>query len=266
MIEQKSTVVIPCAGKGTRLYPLTKNLSKSLVNVGRYKMIDYSISECISSNIDRIVFVISPNDDQLIEHIHNINNNKNIPGINKNEFVDIDFKIVEQKLPLGLGNAIYLSAEYILDNSFGIILPDDLILHSSSVINKMKTIYSMHNINILCGKYVSEELINNFGIIETGSRYEDLYLVVNKLLEKPNKKDTDSNLAILGRYYLNVKIFDYLHNLEPGYGGEIQLTDALSKMLFDDQFIVIESDDYHFDVGTIKGLERAENYINNNPF
>ena len=106
MSEQKSTVVIPCAGKGTRLYPLTKNLSKSLVNVGSYKMIDYSISECILGNIDRIVFVISPDDDQLMEHIHSVNNNKNIPGINKNEFTNIDCKIVEQKLPLGLGNAI----------------------------------------------------------------------------------------------------------------------------------------------------------------
>ena len=78
----------------------------------------------------------------------------------------------------------------------------------------MKSIYSRYNRNILYGKYVSEELIENFGIIETGSRHENLYLVVNKLLEKPNKKDTDSNLAILGRYYLNVRIFDYLHNLE----------------------------------------------------
>ena len=265
MTEQKSTVVIPCAGKGTRLYPLTKDLSKSLINVGSYRMIDYSISECIAGNIDRIVFVLSPDDDQLMEHIHSVNNNKNIPGINKNEFVDIDCKIVEQKLPLGLGNAIYLAADYILGDSFGIILPDDLILHRNSVINKMKSIYSRYNRNILYGKYISEELIENFGIIETGSRYENLYLVVNKLLEKPNKKDTDSNLAILGRYYLNVKIFDYLHNLEPGFGGEIQLTDALSKMLPDDQFIVIESGDYHFDVGNLKGLELAERYINNNP-
>ena len=63
-----------------------------------------------------------------------------------------------------------------------------------------------------------------------------------------------------------MRIFDYLHNLESGYGGEIQLTDALSKMLSDDQFIVIESGDYHFDVGNLKGLELAERYINNNPF
>ena len=80
MSDQKSTVVIPCAGKGTRLYPLTKNLSKSLVKIGNYKMIDYAISECILGNIDRIVFIISPDDDQLIEHISCINNNRKYSG------------------------------------------------------------------------------------------------------------------------------------------------------------------------------------------
>ena len=132
MSDQKSTVVIPCAGKGTRLYPLTKDLSKSLVKIGNYKMIDYAISECILGNIDRIVFIISPKDEQLKDHISCINNNKKIPGLKKNEYVDIDIKIVEQKIPSGLGNAIYLAKDYILDDSFGIILPDDLILEKKS--------------------------------------------------------------------------------------------------------------------------------------
>ena len=78
MSDQKSTVVIPCAGKGTRLYPLTKNISKSLVKIGNYKMIDYAISECILGNIDRIVFIISPEDEQLKDHISCINNNKKL--------------------------------------------------------------------------------------------------------------------------------------------------------------------------------------------
>ena len=133
----------------------------------------------------------------------------------------------------------YIGKDYILDGSFGIILPDDLILDRNSSINKMKSIYLKYKINILFGKYVSRDLIQSFGIIETGLRYKNLYLTVNKLLEKPNPEDTNSNLSILGRYYLNVKIFDYLHNLEPGHGGEIQLTDALSKMLSDDKFIVV---------------------------
>ncbi|MQG06931.1 MAG: hypothetical protein FI681_03865, partial [SAR202 cluster bacterium] len=95
MSDQKSTVVIPCAGKGTRLYPMTKNLSKSLVKIGNYKMIDYAISECILGNIDRIVFIISPEDEQLKDHISCINNKK-MPGLKKNEYVDTDIKIVEQ--------------------------------------------------------------------------------------------------------------------------------------------------------------------------
>ena len=99
MSDQKSTVVIPCAGKGTRLYPLTKNLSKSLVKIGNYKMIDYAISECILGNIDRIVFIISPEDEQLKDHISCINNKK-MPGLKKNEYVDTDIKIVEQKKKL----------------------------------------------------------------------------------------------------------------------------------------------------------------------
>ena len=265
MSDQKSTVVIPCAGKGTRLYPLTKNLSKSLVKIGNYKMIDYAISECILGNIDRVVFIISPEDEQLKDHISCINNNKKMPGLKKNEYVDTDIKIVEQKKPLGLGNAIYLAKDHILDDSFGIILPDDLILDRNSSIKKMKSIYLKYKTNILFGKYVSKDLIQSFGIIETGLRYENLYLTVNKLLEKPNPEDTNSNLSILGRYYLNVKIFDYLHNLEPGHGGEIQLTDALSKMLSDHKFIVTESEGNHFDVGNLKGLELAEIYLNNHP-
>ena len=172
-------------------------------------------------------------------------------------------KLLNKKKPLGLGNAIYLAKDHILDESFGIILPDDLILDRNSSIKKMKSIYLKYKTNILFGKYVSKDLIQSFGIIETGLRYENLYLTVNKLLEKPNPEDTNSNLSILGRYYLNVKIFDYLHNLEPGHGGEIQLTDALSNMLSDDQFIVIDSERNHFDAGNLKGLELAEIYLSN---
>ena len=114
--------------------------------------------------------------------------------------------------------------------------------------------------------YLEDDIHTNDKLILTpGLRYENLYLTVNKLLEKPNPEDTNSNLSILGRYYLNVKIFDYLYNLEPGHGGEIQLTDALSKMLSDHKFIVTESEGNHFDVGNLKGLELAEIYLNNHP-
>ena len=82
-------------------------------------MIDYAISECILGNIDRVVFIISPDDNQLKEHISHISIDKNMPGIGNNEFIDIEFLIVEQKTPLGLGNAIYLAKDYILDDSFG---------------------------------------------------------------------------------------------------------------------------------------------------
>ena len=101
------------------------------------------------------------------------------------------------------------------------------------------------------------------GVYFDGHRDNRRFLLPDDLADIPPLRKV---FAILGRYYLNVRIFDYLHNLEPGHSGEIQLTDALSKMLSDDQFIVIESGDYHFDVGNLMGLELAERYINNNPF
>ena len=257
----KSTVVIPCAGKGTRLSPLTNDVSKSMLEIGDYKLIDYAISECLLSDIDRILIISSPDDLLLKNHIENIFCDYKLPFLDDFKTEKTEIIVIDQLSPNGLGDAINLSSDYIISDKFGIILPDDFIISHTPMMKKMKNCSEKFDSNILLGKEVSNELVSNFGIIETKSKIHPSYQEVCSLLEKPNIEQTNSNLAILGRYFLNKSVFTYLKNTSPGYGGEIQLTDSLIQQLNNEKFYAIECEGTHFDVGSIKGFEDANKHV-----
>ncbi|MBO98827.1 MAG: hypothetical protein CL730_00955 [Chloroflexi bacterium] len=255
------TVVIPCAGKGTRLYPMTKNTSKSMLDLGNFKIIDYAISESLMSGATKIILIISPGDLKLKKHINNIYNSNKLPFVQDINKFTIDFIMVEQITPKGLGDAINLAKVHISENHFGIILPDDFIFSTNPILKNMREVSLNLKSNILLGKKISKDLVSNFGIIELSDYKNSSYRKVACLKEKPHPNNTQSNISILGRYYLSTKIFDYLDILNPGHGGEIQLTDALVELLKSENFYVIDSQSIHFDVGSKEGYNDANNYL-----
>ena len=256
-----STVIIPCAGRGSRLYPLTKHTSKPMLELGDYKIIDYSISECLLSQFNTIIIVSSSDDLDLKNHINNIYDNNNLPYIKDiNEF-KAKFIVVDQLVPKGLGDAVNLTADFVKDNYFGIVLPDDFLISKIPKLKIMKKISADIKSNILLGNLVPDELRSNFGIIETSDSTDNIYKKVDSLIEKPDLDQTKSNISVLGRYFVSAKIFEYLNNTKPGHGGEIQLTDAMIELQNEEDFYVINNSDLHFDVGSIKGYEMANKYI-----
>ena len=255
------TVVIPCAGKGTRLYPMTKNTSKSMLDLGNFKIIDYAISESLMSGATKIILIISPDDLKLKKHIDNICNSNKLPFVQDINKFTIDFTMVEQATPKGLGDAINLAKIHISENYFGIILPDDFIFSSKPILKNMREVSLNLKSNVLLGKKIPKDLVSSFGIIELSDCENSSYRKVACLKEKPHPNNTKSNISILGRYYLSTKIFDYLDIVKPGHGGEIQLTDALVELLKSENFHVIDSESIHFDVGSKEGYNDANNYL-----
>ena len=255
------TVVIPCAGKGTRLYPMTKNTSKSMLDLGNFKIIDYAISESLMSGATKIILIISPDDLKLKKHIDNICNSNKLPFVQDINKFTIDFTMVEQITPKGLGDAINLAKIHISENYFGIILPDDFIFSTNPILKNMREVSLNLKSNVLLGKKIPKDLVSSFGIIELSDCENSSYRKVACLKEKPHPNNTKSNISILGRYYLSTKIFDYLDIVKPGHGGEIQLTDALVELLKSQNFYVIDSESIHFDVGSKEGYNDANNYL-----
>ena len=256
-----NTVVIPCAGKGTRLYPMTKNTSKSMLDLGNFKIIDYAISESLMSGATKIILIISPGDLKLKKHINNIYNSNKLPFVKDINKFTTDFILVEQITPKGLGDAINLAKVHISENYFGIILPDDFIFSTNPILENMREVSLNLKSNILLGKKIPKDLVNSFGIIELADCENASYRKVACLKEKPHPNETKSNISILGRYYLSTKIFDYLDTIKSGHGGEIQLTDALVKLLKSENFYVIDADSPHFDLGSKEGYNHANNYL-----
>ena len=256
-----STVIIPCAGKGTRLYPLTKHTSKPMLELGNYKLIDYSISECLLSQFKTIIIITSPDDLDLKNHIDNIYTNSNLPYINDIHKFNAKFILVDQLIPKGLGDAINLATDHVKENYFGIVLPDDFLISKMPILKIMKEISLDTKASILLGNLIENEMRSNFGIIETSDNSNNIYKKIDSLIEKPDIDQTDSNISVLGRYFLSKKIFKHLNNAKPGHGGEIQLTDAIIALINEEDLYVINNNDLHYDVGSIKGFETASKYI-----
>tara|TARA_A100001011_G_scaffold383387_1_gene454536 strand:+ start:394 stop:1272 length:879 start_codon:yes stop_codon:yes gene_type:complete len=231
-----STVVIPIAGMGTRFLPITKAVSKEMLNLLDRPLIDYAFNEAKEAGIKKFIIVadkenklpikyFSKNkklDKFLIEQgkhklLHKVNNS----NLNKSEI-----KLVIQNKPSGLGNAILRTEKYIGKKDFCVLLPDDLIL-GNNCLKELIDVYNKKKSNVIGVMEVEKRDVNKYGIIKHKESKSRTLKVID-LVEKPNVKLAPSNLAIVGRYILKNSIFDYLKKIKKGSGGEFQLTDAIS--------------------------------------
>ncbi|MBQ3472582.1 MAG: UTP--glucose-1-phosphate uridylyltransferase GalU [Methanobrevibacter sp.] len=230
--------VIPAAGLGTRFLPATKAQPKEMLPVYDKPTIQYVIEESVNSGVDDILIVtgkgkrsIEDHFDRSFELEHHLKTKgkedflKEISYIS--ELADIHF--IRQKKQKGLGDAIYCAKKHVGDDPFVVMLGDTITKDTVPCTKQLIDIYKKYGKSVIALEEVPDEKVERYGIIG-GEEIEPNIYQIDKLVEKPPLRVAPSNLAIMGRYVLTPDIFDCIENVEPGYGGEIQLTDALSKL------------------------------------
>ena len=260
--------VIPVAGMGTRFLPATLSVSKVMIPILDRPSIHYAIEELHQAGITEIIFIISPDQksikdyfqprpdiEALLKNRGELELLKTIQAIQN--LVHINF--VTQESPLGLGHAILQSKPLIKDETFVVLLPDDLIFGNESTTSEMIKIFYKTPGIILAAKEVPDEMVSKLGIIDPLD-VNNNQIKVKSVIEKPELQNAPSNLGIVGRYVLPKEIFSKLESIQPGALGEIQLTDAIDSLMNEMSCIAYQFTSDHFDIGTPLGLVKASVY------
>ena len=230
--------VIPAAGLGTRFLPATKAQPKEMLPVYDKPTIQYVIEESVNSGVDDILIVtgkgkrsIEDHFDRSFELEHHLKTKGKEDFLKEIEYISdlADIHFIRQKKQKGLGDAIYCAKKHVGDNPFVVMLGDTITKDKVPCTKQLIDIYEKYGKSVIALEEVPDEKVERYGIIG-GEEIEDSIYKIDKLVEKPPLRVAPSNLAIMGRYVLTPDIFDCIENVEPGYGGEIQLTDALSKL------------------------------------
>ena len=260
MIRQ---AIIPLAGLGTRLLPLTSVFAKELLPINGKPGVEYIIDECLDAGIKEIVFIISKKKQIIKKYFYNDNFFKKIIKKNKdkkliNEYKKLKkyrkmIKFVYQNKPLGTGDAVLKAKKIIKDKYFLMLLPDDLIIKR----NCSKDMIYIHNkkkCSVMASMKVNKKTVKRWGVYSIKSKINKNDFYIKNVIEKPEIKSAPSNRAIIGRYILPKKIFKKLEYQTKGKGGEIHITDAIKKLINEGHiFIGHNFTGKYLDCGTMQG-------------
>lgn len=257
--------VIPAAGLGTRFLPATKSVPKELIPVIDRPVIQYAVEELAGAGITDICIVISKGKEAVTAHF---SKNSDLeaalqrPGKERllEEVRRLDelatIHSVYQDQPLGLGHAVWVARDWVGDEPFMVALPDELFDPYDHALATMGGIFEEEGQSVVAVNRVPNESISAYGSIDPDDSTAQL-MKVRSVIEKPNPAEAPSDLALTGRYVLQPEIFDILSNLDPGAGGEIQLTDGLGGLAERGRLLAYRYDGRRWDVGTKKGYLEA---------
>lgn len=257
--------VIPAAGLGTRFLPATKAIPKEMLPIVDKPTIQYIVEEVIASGIEDVLIITGRNKGSIEEHFDRaVELEDNLEKNKKEEILEeirdiskmINIHTVRQKNPLGLGHAIYCAKSFVGNEPFAVLLGDDVVDSEKPCLKQMLEIYEEYNSTILGVQPVGWENVNKYGIV-SGNKITDRIYTVNDLVEKPDKDDAPTNIAILGRYIITPKIFEILENTKTGVGGEIQLTDGLKELCNIEEVYAYIFEGRRYDVGSKIGFLEA---------
>jgi len=258
--------VFPVAGLGTRFLPATKAMPKEMLPLVDKPIIQYAVEEALASGIEEIIFVTGKGKSALEDHF---DRSYQLENMLRDRKKDVLLKIVEsvvpatgtivytrQNEPLGLGHAIWCARNIIGDEPFAVLLADDVILSDVPVLSQMIEQFDRLRASIVAIEEVNPQDTSRYGIIAPESYMDDV-IKIKGLVEKPEKDQAPSNLAIIGRYILTPKIFDILGRGTVGAGDEIQVTDAMSVLLEKQPIFGYKFDGKRFDCGDKAGWQMA---------
>ncbi len=230
--------VFPAAGLGTRFLPATKASPKEMLPLVDKPMIQYVVEEAVDSGMEHIIMITGRGKRAIEDHFdRNVELEFYLEATGKTRALRdieeisnlVNFVYVRQKEPLGLGHAVLCAKDIVGDEPFAILLGDDIIDSEVPALKQMLQIFDRYHYSILALQEVPEDQIHLYGVIQGKPVGEGIY-EVQRMVEKPRKEEAPSNLAIIGRYILTPKVFEFLERQEKGVGGEIQLTNALQRL------------------------------------
>lgn len=258
--------VFPVAGLGTRFLPATKVMPKEMLPISDRPLIQHVYEEARDAGIEEFIFVTGRYKNMLEEHfdyqpelestLEARGKNDMLEAVRDSEMPAGKLFTTRQPKPLGLGHAVWCAHKLVGNEPFAIILPDDIVDYEQGCLSQMITAYNEHGGNIVAVKDVPRKETSKYGILDIEEDKGNT-VSVKGLVEKPEPEDAPSTLSIIGRYILQPEIFDHLSAFERGAGNEIQLTDAMAKLLGVQPFHGLRFEGQHFDCGSRIGFLAA---------
>lgn len=266
MNKKIKKAVIPAAGLGTRFLPVTKAQPKEMLPIVDKPTIQYIIEEAVASGIEEILIITGRNKNCIEDHFDkSVELELELEKSGKKDMLKlvreisdmVDIHYIRQKEPKGLGHAISCARTFVGNEPFAVLLGDDLVYNEEKpCLKQLMDCYNEYNTSILGVQTVDVKDVSKYGIIK-GIHIEGRVHKVRGLVEKPAVEEAPSNIAILGRYIITPQIFKVLEETKPGRGGEIQLTDALSKLINEEAIYAYEFEGTRYDVGDKLGFLKA---------
>lgn len=259
--------VLPVAGLGTRFLPATKALAKEMLPVVDKPLIQYAVEEARAAGIEQFCFITGRGKTALVEHFDVAYElEATLRERSKTEALDLlattsmppgSVMSVRQQVPLGLGHAIWCARTFVGDDPFAILLPDDLVLADVSWVKQLSDVYEQTGGNVVAIEEVPRAQTSRYGILKVG-RDDGRVVEITGLVEKPRPEDAPSTLSVIGRYILLPQVMDELARFERGAGGEIQLTDAMARLIGRQPFHGLRCVGRRFDCGDKAGFLEAQ--------
>ena len=270
MIKQ---AIIPLAGLGTRLLPLTSVLPKELLPINGRPGLEYILNECIEAGIKEIIFIISNKKQIIKKYFYNdIFFKKLIKKKSKDKRLKLEYakirkfksmiKFVYQNSPRGTGDAVLKCRKLIKSKYFFLLLPDDLIIKNNCS-RAMIKLHKQYKTSVIASKKVNRKDVSRWGIFKVKKLSKRNFLIKD-VVEKPSVKSAPSNYSVIGRYILPIKIFKILKKQKPGRNGEIHITDAIRTLIHrKNKFIGHVFAGKYLDCGTMQGYTNSFKEISN---
>ncbi len=267
MAQRVRKAVLPVAGLGTRFLPATKAVPKEMLTVVDRPLIQYAVEECLAAGIEEFVFVTGRNKGVIedhFDHTYELEDTLQKRGNKAAELKQTEAATLKQgnaiftrqQKPLGLGHAVWCARHWIGDEPFAVLLPDELMIGSPTCTAQLVSAHEKTGGSVVAVVDVPREQTKSYGIAAVKNAKGDMAEITG-LVEKPKPEEAPSTLALIGRYVLLPEVFTHLERHEKGAGGEIQLTDALARMIGNKPFHAMTYTGGRYDCGSRAGFLEA---------
>lgn len=267
MTKKVRKAVFPAAGLGTRFLPATKAIPKEMLSLVDKPIIQYGVEEALAAGCEQIIIVTGRGKTPMEDHFDiSYELEATLERRGKKELLEIargvskmaSISYVRQKEALGLGHAVLTAKELVGDEPFAVILPDDVIDAKVPCLKQMIDAYDARQGSILATQIIEGPMISSYGVLDgTVDAQDSRIMKVRGMVEKPKFEEAPSKNAIIGRYILTPRIFELLETIEPGAGGELQLTDGIKALLQYESVYGFTFDGVRHDAGDKFGMLKA---------
>ncbi|HET9814108.1 MAG TPA: UTP--glucose-1-phosphate uridylyltransferase [Sphingomicrobium sp.] len=261
MSKRVRKAIFPVAGLGTRLLPASKSIPKEMITIVDRPLIQYAVDEAREAGIEEMIFVTGRGKSALVDYFDHAfeleatmrDKGKSLDALEPSNARFGEVVTVRQQQPLGLGHAVWCARDIVGDEPFAVLLPDELMFGKPNCLAQMVEAYGRVGGNIVAALEVPDSETHRYGVIDPGAS-DGRLTEIRGMVEKPAAGTAPSNLMLPGRYILQPEVMRALDAQEAGAGGEIQLTDAMARMIGEQPFHAYRFDGARYDCGNAAGF------------